>query len=158
MKSTAGDNGLDPVISSISFNLGGPAISGDVERLGLAGNGAINGTGNGLDNVIEGNNAANRLDGGAGADTLNGDPGNDILSGGAGADFLGGNLGNDTLTVDALDVASGGAGIDTLVATGSVNYLGNTDIENYVLSKGAGAISLTAGDNRQQDHRQRSWQ
>jgi len=50
------------------------------------------------------------------------------------ADFHSSNFGNDSLI--------GGGGNDMLVVTGSVNYLGDSDIENYVLSKGVGAISL----------------
>jgi Ca2+-binding RTX toxin-like protein len=75
--------GADMVLSSVSFTL-----AGNIENLTLTGVAAINGTGNGLGNVIAGNAAANALDGLAGADTLNGGLGNDTLTGGFGADFF----------------------------------------------------------------------
>src|SRR5439155_1622720 len=59
--------GTDLVQSSITYTLGS-----DVENLTLTGATAINGTGNGLDNVINGNSAANVLSGGDGNDTLHG--------------------------------------------------------------------------------------
>jgi Ca2+-binding RTX toxin-like protein len=57
--------GVDTVRSTVSFTLGN-----FVENLALTGAAAINGTGNGLGNVITGNNAANLIKGMAGADTL----------------------------------------------------------------------------------------
>lgn len=52
----------DGIVSAISMTLGV-----DVENLELVG-GALNGTGNALDNVLLGNSFANNLDGGAGHD------------------------------------------------------------------------------------------
>ncbi|MDD5277372.1 MAG: M10 family metallopeptidase C-terminal domain-containing protein [Methylovulum sp.] len=83
-------SGIDQVNSSISYTLGD-----NVENLKLTGTAAINGTGNGLDNILTGNAAANILSGGAGADTLTGGIGNDILDGGEGNDTLIGNNGSD---------------------------------------------------------------
>lgn len=60
----AGEGGSDRVISSISYTLGD-----NLEILELA-EGARNGTGNALDNLIIANNARNVLDGGAGIDTV----------------------------------------------------------------------------------------
>ena len=59
MVSEAGGSGTDTVLRAVSFTLGA-----DVENLTLTGTAAINGTGNGLDNVIIGNASANTLDGG----------------------------------------------------------------------------------------------
>ncbi|MGH8579927.1 MAG: calcium-binding protein [Gammaproteobacteria bacterium] len=73
--------GIDTVQSSISYTL-----SANVEHLVLRGTGALNGTGNTLDNAIQGNTAANTLSGGNGADVLEGGAGNDTLIGGSGGD------------------------------------------------------------------------
>jgi serralysin len=63
---------IDTVYSSISNTL-----VLNVERLTLTGTGAINGSGNSLNNIITGNGAANTLYGGAGSDTLSGGLGAD---------------------------------------------------------------------------------
>ncbi|MBZ6079398.1 calcium-binding protein, partial [Microvirga puerhi] len=75
--------GTDTVESSITYTL--PA---NVENLQLTGSGAINGTGNSLNNVITGYGGANVLNGGDGNDTLNGWGGADTLIGGNGKDVF----------------------------------------------------------------------
>ena len=59
------DGGTDLVNSSVSYVLGS-----FVEKLSLTGGDAIDGTGNGLDNVITGNSGVNHLYGGGGDDKL----------------------------------------------------------------------------------------
>ncbi len=66
-----------------------------IENLFLEGATLLNGTGNTLDNVIEGNGNANILNGLIGNDDLAGNGGNDTLIGGAGADTLFGGADND---------------------------------------------------------------
>ena len=83
--------GIDRVISSVSWTLGA-----NVERLSLAENGAIDGTGNTLANVLNGNSSANVLSGLAGNDVLRGFAGDDTLIGGLGKDTLVGGTGADT--------------------------------------------------------------
>jgi serralysin len=87
--------GTDTVSSSISYTL-----TDNVDNLILTDQ-ALNGTGNGLDNVITGNAVANTLSGGAG---------NDRLIGGDGVDSLIGGLGNDIFVaeINATKVASKG--------------------------------------------------
>ncbi len=85
----AASGGTDTVETGLAYTLGA-----EVENLTLTGTGAINGTGNTLNNVVTGNSAVNTLTGGAGNDTLNG---------GAGVDTLIGGAGNDTYLVDTAE-------------------------------------------------------
>lgn len=89
----ARDGGVERVTSSVSFALG-PAV----EILTLTGPAAINGAGNGLDNILVGNAGRNVLSGLGGNDTLQGGPGNDVLRGGPGQDLLLGGPGEDSFT------------------------------------------------------------
>ena len=113
---------------------------GSIENLTLTGSGAINATGNALNNVLIGNSAANVLRGGEGADRLDG---------GAGADQMYGGIGNDTYVVDnSGDVANetGGDGTDTVLSSISFSLADSThaigSIENLTLT-GSGAINAT---------------
>ncbi|MFH5948346.1 hypothetical protein [Roseomonas xinghualingensis] len=102
--------GIDLVLSSVSFSMAGQ----HVDNLTLTGTAAINGTGNSLDNVLTGNSAANRLDGGTGNDILYGGDGDDTLIGGAGADRLVGGAGADVFQY--LTPNEGGDTIDDFVS------------------------------------------
>jgi Ca2+-binding RTX toxin-like protein len=82
--------GYDQVNSLIDYTL-----TAYVEQLTLLGAASINGTGNGLANLIIGNSANNVLSGAGGADTLMGGAGDDALTGGLGNDSLTGGTGND---------------------------------------------------------------
>ncbi|NTW70193.1 MAG: DUF4347 domain-containing protein [Chlorobiaceae bacterium] len=102
--------GIDAVYTKISYTL-----TANVENLFLQRFGAIDGTGNSLNNTIVGNDSTNTVSGGGGndtlyggggTDTLNGDSENDVLDGGAGNDTLNGGTGNDALL--------GGSGADQL--------------------------------------------
>lgn len=96
-----------------------------VENLYLQAQG-VNGTGNALNNIIQGNDVANTLIGGAG---------NDDIQGGAGNDTIIGGLGNDIMRVDqAGDVVIEYAdeGVDTIVSTLD-NYTLGSHLENLTL-------------------------
>ncbi len=73
--------GTDTVQTNVTHTLGV-----NVENLMLIGTSAVNGTGNGLNNILIGNNANNVLNGGSGNDTLIGGGSNDVLIGGGGND------------------------------------------------------------------------
>lgn len=99
------DEGRDLVNSFIDYILGA-----NQEELFLFGN-AVNGTGNGGDNLLVGNTGANELRGGLG---------NDELRGAGGADSLFGEGGSDVLYYHAAaTLLDGGADVDGLFVTGT---------------------------------------
>ena len=123
------NEGTDLVQAGVTYTL-----AANVENLTLTGTTAINGTGNGLDNVLIGNSAVNTLTGGAG---------NDTLDGGAGADKLIGGLGGDTYVVDNTgDVITENANEGTDLVQSNVTYTLAANVENLTLT-GTTAISGT---------------
>lgn len=108
-----GAEGRDTVLSAATFTLGA-----NVENLTLTGSSAVNGTGNGLDNVLGGNSGANVLTGGAGNDTY--------------------------VITDVLDtvVENANEGVDTVQSSG--NYTLGANVENLVLT---GSARVTATGN-----------
>ncbi|HEX9858990.1 MAG TPA: calcium-binding protein, partial [Paracoccaceae bacterium] len=102
--------GIDLVKSAIDHKL-----AANVENLTLTGTLGVNGTGNGLANVIIGNGGNNQLQGGAG---------NDVLRGAAGMDLLFGGKGNDMLT--------GGGGADRFVFNTGDGHDTITDFQNGI--------------------------
>jgi Ca2+-binding RTX toxin-like protein len=142
--------GADRVRASVSYTLGD-----NFEFLTLEGAGDINGTGNGLNNVLDGNSGANTLNGGGGNDLIKGGAGNDILNGGTGVDQLLGGIGEDDLDgADDNDRLEGGDGNDTILGgTGADILDGGADndsltggIGNDQLLGGAGTDTLDGGD------------
>lgn len=119
---------IDRVNSFVNYTL-----TANVENLSLFGTNAINGTGNGLANILEGNGIANSLVGGLGDDTLTGGANRDTLMGGAGNDSLSGDIGNDGLSGDAgNDTLLGGSGNDTLDGgTGADSLIGGLGNDIY---------------------------
>ncbi|WP_322980099.1 M10 family metallopeptidase [Pseudomonas sp. C11] len=102
------NGGIDLVQAYVSFTLGD-----NLENLTLLGSDALSGTGNGLANVIIGNDGNNVLDGAAGVDTLRGGKGDDTY-------FV--DLTTDNLLEDQI-LENAGEGMDTLMLRG-----GNTDL------------------------------
>lgn len=150
------NQGTDTVFSrAASFTL-----SSDVENLDLLdlsimlqpGGGilvspaGINGTGNGMANVITGSAAANQLNGMGGNDNMHGEGGNDTLNGGTGDDHMGGGAGNDVYIVDSVndfvhEENGVGGGIDRIESSVSLT-LTDIDVENLTLT-GRGNINGT---------------
>ncbi|MFN6537982.1 MAG: LamG-like jellyroll fold domain-containing protein [Nostoc sp. EkiNYC01] len=160
----------DPLFSSsVTTTLESTNIK--IKNLILNDTGAINGSGNELDNYIIGNSANNTLDGKAGNDTLDGGLGNDTLIGGSGNNILIGGLGSDRLDgvvgIDTASYANASAAVTVNLAlttaqtggeaTGDVllsieNLLGSNfddtlsgNTGNNILNGGFGSDSLTGG-------------
>jgi Ca2+-binding RTX toxin-like protein len=102
---------IDRVLAFTHFSL-----TDNVENLDLLGVADLQGYGNGLANVINGNAGNNLIDGGAGADLMSGGAGNDVY-------FV-------DNTGDAV-VEGVGQGKDTVFA--SINYALTPDVETLVL-------------------------
>lgn len=119
--------GTDLIVSSVSYTLVNLA-----ENMTLVGTGAINATGNTLNNILIGNDSDNILDGKFGADTM-----------------IGGD-GNDTFVVDSLfekviETNSSLSQIDTVIS--SVSYKLGASLEDLVLS-----LSAVAGVGNHRDN------
>jgi Ca2+-binding RTX toxin-like protein len=123
----ASGGGTDTVQSLFTYTLGS-----NVENLTLTGIGAINGTGNGLNNTLTGNSANN---------TLAGAGGNDILRGGPGSDTMNGGSGNDTFLFgrgDGQDLVQDNSGTaDKILYDAGINPL------DLVISRQANDLRLT---------------
>ena len=159
------NGGTDQVISEQNYEL-----DQNVENLILTGVDAFNGLGNGLANVMTGNDNNNDLSGAGGNDTINGGIGNDTIDGGSGTDSMSGGVGDDDYFVDdagdqVIEGADGGtdevyaavdytlaANLEVLTAQfqfGDINLTGNTrnneingNDDSNVLSGSAGADTL----------------
>ncbi|MFT3954894.1 MAG: hypothetical protein QM722_11060 [Piscinibacter sp.] len=145
--------GTDTVQASISYSLGA-----NVENLVLTGTANLNGTGNGLNNVITGNAGNNVLNGGDGIDTVSYANATGAVTvslatttaqaTGFGSDTLSnfenlvGSAFNDRLTGNALaNRIDGGLGSDTMTGgSGSDTYIANAS-SDIVIETGT-----TAGD------------
>ncbi|MFI8608431.1 peroxidase family protein [Pseudomonas sp. NPDC077649] len=119
--------GYDTVWTSLASY----TLTANVERLAYGGVGNFTGTGNALDNWIQGGAGNDRLNGGAGSDILEGGAGNDVLIGGTGNDIMRGGIGSDTYeATDAGDqvIELAGEGYDT-VWTSLASYTLTANVE-----------------------------
>jgi Ca2+-binding RTX toxin-like protein len=135
--------GLDTIRSLVTYTL-----PSNVENLTLVGTGVINGTGNTLANVLQGNGAANVLTGGKGDDTY-------LFARGAGQDVI-----QDADTTagnrDTLAFASDLDPLDLIISR-SVNSLriavhdasDRVDVQNWYGGAANQVEVLRAGDGRQ---------
>ena len=127
--------GIDEVRSTVSTTL-----APWVENLTLLGAASINGTGNGLDNIITGNTGTNVLTGGGGKDTLDGKGGADTMIGGTGDDTYFVDNANDVV-VEQNEDQEGWDFIRT-----SVSYTMGANVEVMQLMDSGGAINGTGSD------------
>ena len=143
------DEGFDTVNSFINY-----ALTANVERLSLQGLANLSGTGNELDNVLDGNNGNNHLVAGAGNDTLQGKGGADTLEGGTGNDLyyvdnVGdvvielGNQGTDK--VSSMISYTLTANVEQLFLTGIAGLNGTGNALNNVIYGNAGSNQLDGG-------------
>jgi Ca2+-binding RTX toxin-like protein len=127
----AANGGTDTVQSLFTHTLGA-----NVEHLTLTGLGAVNGTGNSLNNTITGNSANNVLSGAGGDDQLRGGLGNDTVNGGSGNDtFLFGRGDGQDLVQDNSGTA------DKLLYDSGINPL------DLVISRQANNLRLAIHDS-----------
>jgi Ca2+-binding RTX toxin-like protein len=123
---TPGSEGdRDVVITTVTIT----ALTAGIEDVSVAGDQALNVTGNMAANWLSGNEASNILHGLANNDTLLGHDGDDVLYGDAGSDQLYGGAGNDTL--------DGGTGGDTYVMS---NITGDRDVISETSSQSSGGV------------------
>ncbi|MGO1077757.1 calcium-binding protein [Inquilinus sp. CA228] len=157
-----GSAGNDTVQSSVHFSLADSSrVFGSVENLTLVGLAGLNGTGNGVANVLVGNDGSNLLDGAAGNDVLRGGAGADALYGGTGIDTASYYTGSAGVMIDLstgkgsggeaqgdilvdIENLSGSQGSDTLAGNASANTLQGWNGSD-VLRGGAGADRLEGG-------------
>ena len=141
--------GTDTVQSSLTYTLGS-----NIENLTLTGTSAINGTGNELNNTIQGNTGANTIDGGIGADTMRGGAGNDFYIVDNTADVVTENASEGTDIIQSSVTYTLGSNVENLTLTGSsaINATGNTlnniltgNSANNTLSGGTGADTMLGG-------------
>lgn len=109
--------GVDLVFTS----LGSLTLAANVEELIYDGDGAFTGTGNGLNNYLEG---------AAGNDSLSGLAGNDVLNGRGGSDRMSGGTGNDVYIVGSSGdrvIEASGAGSDRVDSSVSHTLAANVE-------------------------------
>ena len=141
------NEGHDTVKSSTYY-----ILSSNVEDLTLLGTNNLDGTGNNLNNLIQGNSGNNNLFGQDGDDRLWGNDGNDTLVGDLGYDELIGDEGDDHLYGGAdndnlfgqedNDILEGGAGNDYLDGgIGNDALIGGTGDDIYVVDSYADSVT-----------------
>ena len=125
--------GVDSVVTALAAY----TLTANVENLSGTANGAFTGTGNVLNNVIDGGAGNDVLSGLAGSDTLRGGGGNDTLQGGEGDDRLEGGAG--------VNLVDGGTGMDTAIASAdfSAYTVARPNATDTVLVNMAGGDSIT---------------
>lgn len=117
------NQGIDTINTTVTYT-----VSANVENLTLLGTGAINATGNTLNNILTGNTGNNTLDGKSGADQMTGGLGNDI--------YIVDDMGDRVAELE-------NEGIDTVKS--SIDYTLGDHVERLTLI-GSDVISGTGND------------
>ena len=131
------NEGVDLVESSVDWTLGA-----NVDNLVLTGTGDIDGTGNALDNEIDGNDGDNSLDGAAGQDSLTGGDGDDTYVVDDAGDEVSENAGEGVDLVEAGISYTLGADVDNLTLTGSADIDGTGNSLDNVITGNTGDNAL----------------
>ncbi|MEK7351528.1 MAG: calcium-binding protein, partial [Nitrospirota bacterium] len=132
--------GTDTVQSALTYTLGA-----NLENLTLTGAAAINGTGNGLNNVLTGNSGNNVLNGGAGADVLIGGAGDDIYVVGVGDTVVeAATDGFDAVFSDVSWTLEANVEVLGLIGIGAINGTGNS-LNNELSGDGNSAANVLIG-------------
>ena len=132
--------GTDVVQSSITYTL-----AANIENLTLTGTGAINGTGNTLDNILTGNNSNNTLNGGLGVDTMLGGTGDDIYVVDNVGDVVIESVNAGTDTIQCAFTYTLGANFENLTLTGTAATNGTGNELNNIITGNSGANTLNGG-------------
>ncbi|MBL8497077.1 hypothetical protein ABF87_12880 [Nitrosomonas sp. JL21] len=131
------NEGIDKINSGITYTL-----PNEVEDLTLTGTALINGTGNGLANILLGNSAANVLDGLSGADTLKGGAGDDTYIIDSVGDIVTENLNAGIDTVNSNITFTLKSNIEHLLLTGTAAINGTGNVLANTITGNAAANSL----------------
>ncbi|MEI6029803.1 MAG: cadherin-like domain-containing protein [Synechococcaceae cyanobacterium ELA739] len=125
--------GTDIVQASITYTL-----AAEVDNLTLTGTAAINGTGNVLNNIINGNSAINVITGAGGVDTMNGGEGSDLYLIATSADHTAAEIQDNGATgSDELRFSSATDG-QTLTV-----FAADTGLEQITIGTGTAAAAIT---------------
>ncbi|PTQ89028.1 nidogen-like domain-containing protein [Agitococcus lubricus] len=139
------NEGIDTIITNV--NLIG-SLAANIENLVLTGQGAINGVGNTLNNIITGNASSNILNGGTGIDTLIGGDGDDtyIVDNISDTIIEGENGGFDTLQSAISMVLPSYVEFLSLSGNTAINATGN-EFDNYLSGNSANNRLSAGGGN-----------
>jgi Ca2+-binding RTX toxin-like protein len=135
--------GIDTISSSITIN----ELVLNVEKLTLTGTGAINGTGNSLDNIVIGNNSANTLYGAGGNDTLTGNLGADIFrfnSQTEGIDTITDFTAGDKIALSAVGFGGGLAGTAISASQFAIGSVATTSSQRVIYNSTTGGLFFDA--------------
>ncbi len=137
---------LDTVNASVSYTL-----SAGIEILNLTGTSNINGTGNTLANIINGNSGNNTLNGGLGIDNMAGQAGDDIYIVDRPTDIVNEEVGEGTDEVRStglLYILALGMEIERLTFIGTGDFTGYGNEFDNLIAGGSGDDNLFGGSGR----------